>query len=72
VYVSLCIVLQLLVNENEYFANNMHLIEYTFKRMLDKLRKLPDKYRFVKVVALFLYHVLVTLKEQCHCFILSL
>ena len=37
--------LQLLVNESEYFLNNIRFVKYDIKRNLDKLRKPPEKYR---------------------------
>jgi len=45
--ITLIVFLQLNISDNEYFFNNMRLIGYTLKRNLDKLRKPPDKYRFV-------------------------
>ena len=38
--------MQLAVDENDYFNNNMRLTRYTLKRNMKKLRKPPDKYRF--------------------------
>jgi len=51
-------VLQLSVNENEYFFNNMRLLTYSLKRNLDKLRKPTDKYRFLASVVLLRLYLL--------------
>jgi hypothetical protein len=36
--------LQLMINESEYFMNNLRFVKYSMKRNLRKLRRSPEKY----------------------------